>query len=221
MVLNSLAPPEQKLAREALAYLCLTIVNMILRQNLNGVKIRKVRNRNPSLGPRCKGTTVARTNAEMQMVTSRLARRSDSTNALSFHNRIARAQSWRIFHMHINGTRVFPGSCTNGIIMVNGNAISHCPHPVARIRMIVVLNERNHAICERINTMILIFVSSVNGRVIIIIANMRIVASRQFAANRGIDIIPIRTLSASGIASTATAVGFLNLLPLLIRVSVA
>ena len=63
--------------------------------------------------------------------------------------------------------------------MVNCNAVTHSCHPFARVRMCIVLNERNHAICKCVDTMVCMLVADINSQILFLLCLICRLAPRQ------------------------------------------
>ena len=81
--------------------------------------------------------------------------------------------------LHVKGACVFARHICCGIVMVNCNAVTHSCHPIARSRMRIVLNERNHTICKCVDTMVCMLVADINSQILFLLCLICRLAPRQ------------------------------------------
>lgn len=101
------------------------------------------------------------------------------TDAVTLFYLLTRSQSRSRQQVHIKGACVFARHICGGIVMVNCNAVTHSCHPIARSRMRIVLNERNHTICKCVDTMVCMLVADINSQILFFLCLICRLAPRQ------------------------------------------
>ena len=81
--------------------------------------------------------------------------------------------------MHIKGTRILARHIRGRIAMINSNAVAHSPHISTGVRMICILNKRNHTICKCVDTMVCMLVADINSQILFLLCLICRLAPRQ------------------------------------------